>query len=149
MTFLLDTSVLVRLASLTDAEHFSASNAVSLLLHAGETLHITPQNLIEFRNVATRPKKVNGLGFTAVEADRLSSNFESKFPLLPDTPAIYPAWKSIVQALGVIGKQVHDARLIAVCQVHHVTHLLTFNVAHFTRLAMAATTLAVLDPRTV
>jgi hypothetical protein len=41
----------------------------------------------------------------------------------------------VVGALGVVGKQVHDARLLAVCQVHGVTHLLTFNVSHFARLA--------------
>jgi hypothetical protein len=55
--------------------------------------------------------------------------------MLDDTPAIYPAWKTVVQATGVIGKQVHDARLVAVCQVYAVSHLLTFNVAHFSRYA--------------
>ena len=38
-------------------------------------------------------------------------------------------------ALGVVGKQVHDARLVAVCHVYGVSHLLTFNVTHFARLA--------------
>jgi len=31
------------------------------------------------------------------------------FRLLPDTPDIYRAWKTLVGALGVIGKRVHDA----------------------------------------
>ncbi len=44
---------------------------------------------------------------------------------------ICPAWK----ALGVIGTQVHDGRLVGVCQGHRVIHLLTFNVAHFVRMA--------------
>ena len=55
--------------------------------------------------------------------------------MLPETPDIYPAWKALVGALGVIGKRVHDARLVAVCHVHAVTHLLTFNVGHFMGMA--------------
>ena len=55
----------------------------------------------------------------------------------------------MVTTLGVIGKQVHDARLVAVCHAHGVTHLLTFNVAHFSRLATAAPGVVILDPATV
>ena len=62
---------------------------------------------------------------------------------------IYPAWKALVSALGVIGKQVHDARLVAICHVHAVTHVLTFNVAHFVRLAGFGPAVVVVDPATV
>ena len=75
--------------------------------------------------------------------------FEAAFPLLPETPDIYPAWKALVVALGVVGKQVHDARLVAACHVHAVTHLLTFNVAHFARMAGFGPGIVVLDPTTV
>ena len=60
MAFLLDTSILVRLANATDAQHPVATQAVVELHRRGEVLHITPQVLIEFRNVATRPKTANG-----------------------------------------------------------------------------------------
>jgi predicted nucleic acid-binding protein len=73
----------------------------------------------------------------------------SRFPLLEETPAIFPAWKALVSALGVIGKQVHDARLVAVCHVHGVANILTFNTGHFTRLAAFGPGLAVLDPAAV
>jgi hypothetical protein len=69
--------------------------------------------------------------------------------LLADTADIYPAWKALVSALGVIGKQVHDARLVAVCHVHNVTHLLTFNVGHLTRLTTFGPGVVVVDPATV
>jgi hypothetical protein len=69
--------------------------------------------------------------------------------LLPDTPDVYAAWKNLVSALGVIGKQVHDARLTAVCHVHGVTHLLTFNFGHFARMAAFVPGLMVVDPTTV
>jgi hypothetical protein len=75
--------------------------------------------------------------------------FESTFPLLDDTPAIFPAWKTIVHSLGVIGKQVHDARLVAVCHVHSVSHLMTFNVSHFARFTGVAPGITIVDPATV
>jgi hypothetical protein len=44
---------------------------------------------------------------------------------------------------------VHDARLVAVCQIHGVSHLLTFNVGHFTRLAASGPGVVAVDPATV
>src|SRR5437660_9818063 len=115
MAVLVDTSVLGRLANLADAGHAIARAAIAELHRRGGDLHITPQNLVEFRNFATRPPALNGLGLSAAAAEALAGTFESSFPLLAETDAIYPAWKAIVTALGVIGKRVHDARLVAVC----------------------------------
>ena len=114
-----------------------------------EVLHVTPQNLIEFRNVATRPTAVNGLGLTAAEAEAKTSAFEVAFPLLTGIPDIYPAWKALVGALGVIGKQVYDARLVVICHVYGISHLLTFNVSHFTRLAKIGPGIVVVEPANV
>ncbi|MGH9836001.1 MAG: type II toxin-antitoxin system VapC family toxin [Blastocatellia bacterium] len=75
--------------------------------------------------------------------------FETAFPILPETPDIYPAWKALAQASGVVGKQVHDARLVAVCHVYGITHILTFNVQHFIRLVSHGTGIIVVDPSTV
>ncbi len=61
MSLLVDTSVLVRLANSTDAQHTVAAKAVFELHRRGEILYITSQVLIEFRNVATRPKSGSGL----------------------------------------------------------------------------------------
>ena len=69
--------------------------------------------------------------------------------MLPETPDIYPAWKALVGALGVVGKRVHDARLVAVCHVHAVTHLLTFNVGHFAGMAGFGPGVVVVDPTSV
>ena len=149
MAFLLDTNVLVRLANAADARHAVAARAVLELHRRGESLHITPQVLVEFRNVATRPAAVNGLGFSVVDAEAEAAGFEATFPLLAETPDIYPAWKAVVGATGVVGKQVHDARLVAVCHVHGVSHLLTFNVAHFARLAGFGPAVVVVGPASV
>jgi len=149
MAHLLDTSVLVRLANVADADHSLATWAMAKLHGRSEILHITPQVLIEFRNVATRPTAVNGLGLPIADADLMAADFEATFPLLTDTPDIFPAWKAIVQGLGVIGKKVHDARLVAVCHVHAVTHLLTFDVAHFSAMSAFGPGITVVDPASV
>jgi predicted nucleic acid-binding protein len=92
---------------------------------------------------------VNGLGLSAAGAEVKAAVFEVRFPLLTDTPDIYLAWKALVGALGIIGKQVHDARLVAVCHVHKITHLLTFNTSHFLRMASFGPGVTVVDPLSV
>jgi len=150
MPILLDTSLLGRFANTSDAEHLIALDAVTKLEGTGETILITPQNLIEFRSFATRPISQNGLGMSPALAEQESAKYEATYGLLADTPDVFFAWKRIVQTLSVRGKQVHDARLMAVCQVHSIDKLLTFNVGHFVRLATATSPqVAILDPRTV
>jgi predicted nucleic acid-binding protein len=149
MSYLLDTSVLGRLANVADVSYPDAVRAVLQLNLGGETLHLTAQNLIEFRNFATRPVAHNGLGLTPFQVEAKAALFESTYPLLPEVPAIFPTWKTLVQALAVTGKQVHDVRLVAVCHVYQVTHLLTFNTAHFVRFASFGPGVVVVDPTTV
>lgn len=149
MAILLDTSILARIANQADADHALAQTAVDELHRRGESLHITPQNLIEFRSVATRPLSVNGFGLSPSAAEALAATFEKNFAMLNDVRFIYPTWKRLVESLGVIGKQVHDARLVAVCHAYHISHLLTFNVAHFARFSGVAPGIVVIDPATV
>src|ERR1017187_7157182 len=149
MAYLVDTSILMRLANVTDAKFAEADRATAVLEQRGETLHLTVQNLIEFCNAATRPKALNGLGLTILETEAKAAIFESTFSLLKESPDIFPAWKALVNKIGVIGKTVHDARLVAVCHVHSVTHLLTFNTAHFMTMVKFGPGLIVVDPANV
>jgi len=79
------------------------------------------------------PTILNGLGlapsFASVKADEI----ESLFDLLPESPAIYPQWRALVDRYAVCGNQVHDTRLVAVMLVHGVTHHLTTNETDFRR----------------
>lgn len=149
MAILTDTNILVRLANKSDALFQVAFNAVAKLHRRGETLHITPQNLIEFRHVATRPTAANGLGLSVTTTEQQAADFETKFPLLPDSADIYPAWKSLVQAVPIIGKKVHDARLVAVCHAHGISHLMTFNLADFAPMSSFGPGVTIVDPGTV
>ena len=149
MAYLVDTNVLGRLANKSDAQHGVAVSAVVELHRRSEILHLTPQVLVEFRNIATRPSAQNGLGLSAVDTESLAAGFESAFPLLVETPNIYPEWKGIVAGLGIIGKQVHDARLVAVCHVNAIAQLLTFNVSDFRRMATFGPGVMVVHPTSV
>lgn len=133
MAYLADTNILLRWVQPHDPDHQSAVNAVLMLHRQGEEVFITPQNLVEFWNVATRPAQANGIGLTPVQADAEAMRLERLFPLKPDVPAIHPEWRRLVVSAGVSGVQVHDTRLAAAMRVHGISHLLTFNVRDFTR----------------
>jgi predicted nucleic acid-binding protein len=70
-----------------------------------------------------------------VEAEREIRAIESGMALLPDNVSVYARWRKIIVQYGVSGVQVHDARLAAAMYVHGVTHILTLNVADFSRFA--------------
>ncbi len=85
--------------------------------------------------MATRPVSQNGLGLSISEATSELLRLKSMFPLLPDTPAIYLVWESLVIQYQVSGKPAHDARLVAAMHVHGLTSILTFDRSGFSRYA--------------
>ena len=132
MSYLLDTSFLVRLANGSDPYHSMSVAAVTATIQGQEPLYVRPQNLIEFWSVCTRPLESNGgLGMAVEDARSIVDVFAAEFLIAPDTPEIYPALRQILGAIPVNGKQVHDARLAAVCHVHGIPNVVTFNVRHF------------------
>ena len=131
MNYLVDTNILTRIADPAHAMHQEALDAVKLLIQQGHKLHVVPQNFYEFWVVATRPVNVNGLGKTAAEAATELANLKALFVLLDETPAIYGVWERLVISTPVVGKNGHDARLVAAMTVHGLTHLLTFNAQDF------------------
>jgi predicted nucleic acid-binding protein len=133
MSYLLDTNILLRWSQPDHPLCSLAQSAVNRLFDRDETLYITPQNVMEFWNVATRPANVNGLGLTPAEVDTKVAQLEGIFEIAPDSPTVYPAWRKLVVAFQVSGVQVHDARLVAVMQVHGLSHLLTFDTTDFKR----------------
>jgi|SRR5579864_2235587 len=133
MEYLADTNVLLRSTRQTHPMHRIAMAAVTTLLRSGDRVCVTPQNIIEFWNVCTRPEDRNGLGLTPDEADREASRLEALLTLLPGVPAIYPEWRRLVVTHSVSGVQVHDARIVAAMNVYGMSNLLTFNGADFTR----------------
>jgi predicted nucleic acid-binding protein len=133
MAYLADTNIITRRVLPSDSQHGIVSSALHTLDQQGETVYLTPQNLIEFQALATRPVTANGLGMTPAQASAEARRIEAVYQVLPDTPAIYPLWRNLVDAYAVIGRQVYDARFVAVMQAHVVTHLLTLDPTDFRR----------------
>ena len=113
--------------------HEEVTRAVSILRSRQEELQVTAQNLIEFWAVCTRPVANNGLGLPIAQAEAEITSLREIFALLPDIPEILTEWEEIVSRYRVIGKQAHDAHLVAAMLVHGVTHILTFNTDDFKR----------------
>ena len=101
--------------------------------------------LIEFHALATRPVAANGLGLEDDQARSFGSDIEALFPLLPETPDVYLHWRGLINSYSVRGRQVYDARLVAVMLAHGVTDLLTLNPTHFRRFSQ----IRVVDPSLV
>jgi predicted nucleic acid-binding protein len=79
---------------------------------------------------------------STTDASALAATVERVFPLLPETPDIYPQWRRLVDRYDAKGRQVYDARLVAVMMANSVTHLVTMNPTHFRRF----TEIRVVDP---
>jgi predicted nucleic acid-binding protein len=134
MSYLLDTGILLRLADQRDAQHETVCRAVRLLIATREELLITTQNVAEFCNVATRPVTNNGLGLPPNEAlDLLNREVESICSIIAEPDKVYSEFKRLLGTYGVVGKQVHDARLVAMMLVGRVDTILTLNERNFRR----------------
>lgn len=133
MAHLIDTNVLLRQQQPDSSDCFAAIKAVSRLSLDGERLCVARQNLIEFRNTATRPIDKNGLGLSPIQADLELDIAEKGFYTLAEDDKVYTVWRALIAAKGVSGRQVHDAWLVAFMLVYGVTHILTFNGSDFQR----------------
>ncbi|MBW4607057.1 MAG: type II toxin-antitoxin system VapC family toxin [Hassallia sp. WJT32-NPBG1] len=146
MAYLVDTNIILRMAQPDHPMCLSALNALGILRHQQEECYLTHQNLVEFCRSATRPVEKNGLGLAILEASAELQRLETLFLVLPDVSEIYSEWKRLVLEYGVMGVNVHDARLVAVMLVHGVTHIFTFNIKDFTRYSALITPV---DPASV
>lgn len=133
MRVLLDTNVLLRSVRKDHPQSRAALDAVLSLASQRHELCVVPQVLHEFWVVATRPLANNGLGLSCADAKAHVDRLLAAYTLLEDSPGLTLRWLGLVAAHAVIGKNAHDARLVAAMQSHGVTHLLTFNVGDFGR----------------
>lgn len=146
MIVLIDTNILLRLDEADHDEHATALAALEVLGRVGAEPVVVPQCCYEFHVVATRPVQVNGLGMDPDEADERLDSHLQMFRLLRDERRVFESWREVVREYKVRGKPAHDARLVAAMRRHDLSHLMTFNVADFTRYRDEIT---ILDPNVV
>jgi predicted nucleic acid-binding protein len=149
LSYLIDSNLLLRWSQPYTAQHPIAVNAVAKLHTQGEGVVIVPQCLVEFWAVGSRPVSANGFGLSLTDVHREVQRIKQFFPLLHDDALVYPTWESLVYSVGVSGKQVHDARLVAAMHVHRISHILTFNGSDFARYQSAGPGIVVVDPGSI
>lgn len=132
---LVDTNILLRITRRSDPQHKLVDTALGRLAAQGTTLYYTHQNIAELWNAMTRPVERNGFGLSISDAEREVRAIEGGMVLLSDNEAVYREWRRIAVKYVVSGVQVHDARLAATMYAHGVSHILTLNVADFSRFA--------------
>ena len=101
------------------------------LIGTGEELIVCPQVLIEFWAVATRPRPVNGFGWSPDETGAHVAGIRRQFDFVDDGPGVFSVWLDLVTACGASGKRVHDLRLLAFAIARSLDRILTFNPADF------------------
>jgi predicted nucleic acid-binding protein len=130
---LVDTNILLRMAQPSHTMHADAIAAVSALRTRDEVLCVVPQILYEYWAAATRPVDANGLGMTPADADADLEKIIERFRFARDERAIFQPWRRLVLQHRAIGKNAHDARLVAAMERHGIQEILTFNGADFKR----------------
>ena len=134
MPFLLDTGILLRLVNENDPLHAEVEQAVDTLILRREDLLITTQNVAELWNVATRPVANNGLALSPADAAKVYQDaIEPLCGLLVEMDTLPDLFRRLLVQYDVVGKQVHDARLVAMMIVWQIENVLTLNDRDFRR----------------
>lgn len=133
MRVLIDTSILVRLRDRDSPARATCERCIRQLRYQADELYLCTQVLIEFWSVATRPINTNGLGMSSEQAFQDCRRFLVLADLLPEPEDILDRWLDIVRRYEVRGKQVHDARLVALASAYGIPQILTLNPQDFAR----------------
>jgi predicted nucleic acid-binding protein len=134
MAYLLDSGIILRLVDTKDARHTEVRHAVRTLGDQGQELFIATQNIAEFCNVATRPILNNGLGLQPTVAIELfEKDVEPICEVVVEKELVHLELKRLISTYSVIGKQVHDARLVAMMLAWQIENILTLNDRDFRR----------------
>lgn len=129
--YLLDTNILLRSRDIASSDYNLVDRTIRYLISNNHSCFITPQVLIEFWVVATRPVAVNGLGWTPEETELAVQMLINQFELLEETSDIFLIWLSLATTHRISGKRTHDLRIQAVVIAHNISHILTLNPQDF------------------
>jgi predicted nucleic acid-binding protein len=134
MPYLLDTGILLRLINVQDSLHADVEQAVDTLIARQEELLIATQNLAELWNVATRPVANNGLALSPAAILTLyEETIEPICSVVAELDTAPGVFKRLLTQYNVVGKQVHDARLVALMLTWQIENVLTLNDRDFRR----------------
>ncbi len=130
-----DTNVLLSAIDRRRALHAQALHVLDVLPNQGTALCVSGQILRELVGVCTRPIEANGLGMPMSSALANVVAISERCRLLEETRAVHASLLELLRTHDVLGKQVHDANVVATMLTHGVRDLVTANVADFERYA--------------
>ena len=133
MRFLIDTNILVRLKDLASEHHKLCYDKVVALRTQNTPLYICAQVLIEYWSVSTCSIEHNGLGQTTEQNFQDCQDFLRMFMLLMEPADIVDRWFGLVRQYDVKGRQVYDARLVALAMSYNIKYILKINTADYIR----------------
>ena len=125
-----DTNILVAAYDPNRPRHLEAR---ALLESDPRDLAVAHQSLREFVVVLTRPVEANGHGLDGPTASAAWRAVTSTVTHLPETEASQALLLEFVDSGLAVGKQVHDANLVAIALDHGASTLITANPRHFSR----------------
>ncbi len=141
-----DTNVLLSASAPARGLHQQAFRVLSEWPDEGVSICTSGQVLREYLVVATRSYEVNGLGFSLSEALTNRDRLEARMRFLDETRAVAIRLRELAESASCVGKQIHDANLVATALAHRVERILTDNMTHFARFADVV---EIVDLRTV
>jgi len=129
---LLDTNVLVAATDETRSGHVRARE---LLADDERELIVTTQVVREYLVMATRPQAANGLGLSGQAAAANLDDLLLGVEVFPDSGVAASVLMGFVHRDVALGKQVHDANLVAQALHHGLDVIVTDNVRYYRRFA--------------
>jgi predicted nucleic acid-binding protein len=130
---LVDTNILLSATAPLRPLHRAALSVLNDWPNQGLALATTSQVLREYLVVATRPAEVNGLGLGVEDALSNVAAFRGRMRLLTESEPAWDRLRSLIATHGCMGKQIHDANVVATALTSGVTRLVTANRGDFAR----------------
>ena len=127
-----DTNVLL---TATDRSRAAHAAATAFLNNDERRLALTPQIVREYLVVSTRPAEVNGFGLSEADAVANMRQFLDDMDLLSEDVVTTAGLMDLIGDHAVVGKQIHDANVVAVALAHRASAIVSDNVGHFARFA--------------
>ena len=132
-TIFVDTNILLTASSPERSLHRAALSVLQDWPRQGRRLYCNGQVLREYLVVSTRPLAKNGLGLSIDDALHNLQAFSTRLKLLEESLAVSLRLRQLIGHIPCLGKQIHDANLVATAQVFKLDGLVTENIEDFRR----------------
>ena len=130
---LIDTNVILRSKQKSSPHYQEVTETLVKLVEDEEELIICPQVIYEFYVVVTRPIEQNGFGLSMDIALSEIDNILATYSMPVENSQVFFIWQQLIAHYKVIGKNAHDARIVAFMLSNNINKLYTLNKRDFVR----------------